>query len=153
MAILITSSSFEHGQPIPIRHTDDGVNVSPSLAWTGPPDHAKSHVLICDDPDAPKKVWVHWVAYDVPPTTLMLPEGVPAGPTVPGGGHQGKTDFGSVGYGGPAPPKGKPHRYFFKIFSLDTTLGLPPGATKDEVLKAMEGHVLDEGELMGTYGR
>jgi Raf kinase inhibitor-like YbhB/YbcL family protein len=153
MAILLASTSFEHGQSIPLRHTGDGVNTSPALGWTGPPDHAKSHVLICEDPDAPRGVWVHWVLYDLPPSTLALPEGIPSGPTVPGRGKQGKTDFGTVGYGGPAPPKGKPHRYYFRVYSLDVELDLPPGATRAEVTAAMAGHVLDTGELMGTYGR
>ncbi|MEO2088928.1 MAG: YbhB/YbcL family Raf kinase inhibitor-like protein, partial [Gemmataceae bacterium] len=108
MAITLISSSFEHGQPIPLRHTGDGVNTSPPLAWSGVPAEARSLALICDDPDAPKKTWVHWVVYGLPPNTLMLPEGVPTTPTLPGGGKQGTTDFGTVGYGGPAPPKGKP---------------------------------------------
>lgn len=153
MAILLKSSSFEQGQPIPLRHTGDGVNVSPPLAWSGLRKDAKSQVLICEDPDAPRGVWVHWVLYDLPPTTHMLPEGLPSDPVLPGGGVQGKTDFGTLGYGGPAPPKGKPHRYYFKLYSLDCELGLPAGATKADVLTAMDGHVLDKGELMGVYGR
>lgn len=153
MPILLTSSSFEHGQSIPLRHTADGVNTSPSLAWTGPPDQAKSHVLICDDPDAPRGVWVHWVLYDLPATIQLLAEGTPGDPTLLGGGTHGKTDFGTFGYGGPAPPKGKPHHYYFKLYSLDIELGLSAGATKADVLAAMDGHVLDTGELMGTYGR
>ena len=153
MPITLTSSSFQHGTPIPKRHTGDGVDVSPPLAWTGPPAGTKSLALICDDPDAPKQVWVHWVVYDLPPATVLLAEGVPAHRTLPDGSKQGTTDFGTVGYGGPAPPKGGPHRYFFKLYALDAELSLPPGATKADLLAAMRGHVLDEGELMGTYQR
>lgn len=153
MAILLTSPSFEYGRPIPLRNTADGVNVSPALAWSGVPDRARSLALVCDDPDAPRRVWVHWVLYDLPPTLDGLPEGVPTTPALAGGGRQGTTDFGTVGYGGPAPPKGKPHRYYFKLYALDAELGLPPGATKAAVQAAMNGHVLDEGELMGTYQR
>jgi hypothetical protein len=153
MAITLTSSSFENGNPIPLRHTDDGVNLSPPLAWTDPPVGTKSLALICDDPDAPKKAWVHWVVYDLPPTTTLLPEGVLSGPTLLCGGKQGRTDFGTVGYGGPAPPKGNAHRYYFRLYALDAELNLPPGITKSDLISAMQGHILDTGELMGTYQR
>lgn len=153
MALTLISNSFEHGQPIPLRHTGDGVNTSPPLAWTGVPAEAKSLALICDDPDAPKKTWVHWVVYGLPPTALMLAEGVPAAPTLSDGSRQGTTDFGTVGYGGPAPPKGKPHRYFFKLFALDAEVTLPPAATKADLLAAMNGRILAAAELMGTYQR
>lgn len=153
MAITLVSDSFEHGRPIPLRHTGDGVNTSPPLAWSGVPAEARSLALICDDPDAPKKTWVHWVVYALPPTALMLPEGLPTTPTLPDGGKQGTTDFGTVGYGGPAPPKGKPHRYFFKLFALDAEVNLPPGLTKADLLAAMNGHILAAAELVGTYQR
>jgi Raf kinase inhibitor-like YbhB/YbcL family protein len=150
--MILLSSSFAAGQPIPLRHTGDGVNVSPPLSWDGVPPGTRSLALICDDPDAPKKAWVHWVLYCLPPTLLDLPEGVPTTPTLPDGSAQGRNDFGAVGYGGPAPPKGPPHRYVFKLYALDNMPTLPPGATRQEVLDAM-GTVLAETELMGTYQR
>jgi Raf kinase inhibitor-like YbhB/YbcL family protein len=117
------------------------------------PDGAKSLALICDDPDAPMGTWVHWVIYDMPVSVSGLPEGVPKTETSLGGAKQGTTDFKRIGYGGPCPPPGKPHRYFFKLYALDSTSGLEPGAKKAELLRAIEGHVLAEGRLMGTYGR
>jgi len=154
VAITLLSSSFAHGQPIPLRHTGDGVNTSPPLMWDGVPANAQSLALICDDPDAPKKVWVHWVLYGLPPTLADLPEGVPTTPTLADGSKHGKTDFGTHGYGGPAPPKGSPHRYFFKLYALDVVLDhLPHGVTKAELLDAMKDHILEVGQLMGTYQR
>ena len=150
--MTLTSSSFAHGQPIPLRHTADGVNVSPPLEWAGVPAGTKSFALICDDPDAPRKVWVHWVLYALPPTLAALPEGVPTDPVLPDGSRQGTNDFGTTGYGGPAPPKGNPHRYFFKLYALDAEPTLPPRASKADLLAAM-GTVLAEAELMGTYQR
>jgi Raf kinase inhibitor-like YbhB/YbcL family protein len=152
LAMTLTSPSFVHGDPIPLRHTADGVNVSPPLAWAGVPAGTKSLALICDDPDAPAKVWVHWVLYGLPPTLTGLPEGVPADPTLPDGSRQGANDSGTTGYDGPYPPKGKPHRYFFKLYALDADVTLSVGATKAELLAAM-GTVLAEAELMGTYQR
>lgn len=153
MKIQITSSAFAEGQPIPAKHTCDGKDVSPPLQWTNIPPEAKSLALISDDPDAPVGTWVHWVLYDLPPTTAGLSEGVPKSPELSNGAKQGTNDFRRIGYGGPCPPPGKPHRYFFKLYALDTVLGLKPGATKRDVEKAMEGHILAQGELMGTYQR
>jgi Raf kinase inhibitor-like YbhB/YbcL family protein len=153
VSLILLSSSFANGQPIPLRHTGDGVNVSPPLAWDGVPPGTKSLALICDDPDAPKTTWVHWVLYCLPPTLLDLPEGVPTTPTLPDGSAQGRNDFGAVGYGGPAPPKGTPHRYFFKLYALDVMPALPPAASKADLLTAVTGHTLAEAELMGTYQR
>jgi hypothetical protein len=150
--MTLTSPSFAHGDPIPLRHSGDGINVSPPLAWVGVPAGTKSLALICDDPDAPGKVWVHWVLYGLPPTLADLPEGVPTDSTLPDGSRQGMSDSGSTGYDGPYPPKGKPHRYFFKLYALDADVNLPPGATKAELLSAM-GTILAEAELMGTYQR
>jgi Raf kinase inhibitor-like YbhB/YbcL family protein len=117
------------------------------------PDGSKSLVLIAYDPDAPAGTWVHWVLYDLPPATKELPEDLPKSQYIPGGGTQGLNDFKHLGYGGPCPPPGKPHRYFFKLYALDTMLELKPGASKKAVEKAMEKHVLAQGELMGTYKR
>ncbi len=151
--IQLTSAAFSEGQAIPRQYTGDDANVSPPLAWSGPPDSTQSFALICDDPDAPRGTWVHWVLFDLPADARGLEEDVPANATLASGARQGKNDFGKVGYGGPAPPRGKPHRYFFKLYALDTVLTLPAGATQAQVAAAMQGHVLAEGQLMGTYQR
>jgi len=148
----IRSSAFQEGGMIPQKYTCDGSDVSPPLAWSGAPQGTKSFALISDDPDAPAGTWVHWVVYDLPAGVTGLPENVPAGKTLTNGGKQGTTDFGGTGYGGPCPPSGT-HRYFFKIYALDSMTNLPPGATKDQLLKAMKGHILAEGRLMGKYKR
>jgi Raf kinase inhibitor-like YbhB/YbcL family protein len=153
MSIQITSAAFADGQPIPAKYTCDGNNVSPPLQWTNPPANTKSFALIADDPDAPAGTWVHWVLYDLPPDTIELPEGVAKTQAISNGAKQGLNSWPRLGYGGPCPPPGKPHRYSFKIYALDTMPGLKPGATKKDLLKAMEGHVLAEGQLMGTYQR
>ncbi|AQT70103.1 putative kinase inhibitor protein [Anaerohalosphaera lusitana] len=152
MTIEITSPAFEEGQSIPARYTDDGVNISPPLNWKGLPEEAKSLAIIADDPDAPAKTWVHWVVYNISPESSGLDEGMAKDEKMPDGTMQGMTDFGSVGYGGPAPPSGT-HRYFFKIYALDKKLDMSPGAAKDELLKAMGGHIIAQGQLMGTYSR
>ena len=151
----ITSPAFAAGEAIPGRFTGDGPDVSPALEWTPPPGATKSLVLIADDPDAPVGTWVHWVLIRIPPDRKNLPEGVEktAKPAGLGGAVNGKNDFGNLGYGGPSPPRGPVHRYFFKLYALDTTLPLAAGATKDQALKAMKGHVLAEAELMGRYQR
>jgi Raf kinase inhibitor-like YbhB/YbcL family protein len=148
----VISSAFNQMQPIPAAHTCDGADISPPLAWSDIPAKAKSLALICDDPDAPHGTWVHWVAYDLPPTCKGLPEGVEKSDTLTIGGKQGRNDFLEIGYNGPCPPGGT-HRYFFKVYALDAVLGLPPGKTKKEIEKAMKGHILGEGELVGTYKR
>jgi Raf kinase inhibitor-like YbhB/YbcL family protein len=153
MNLNLTTTAFAEGQPIPDRHAFENKNLSPALRWTGIPPTAKSLALICDDPDAPMGTWVHWVIYDIPPTTAGLAEGVPKSPELADGAKQGVNDYKQIGYGGPNPPPGKPHRYFFRLYALDTTLDLKPGATKADLLKAMEGHILAEGQLMGTYQR
>ena len=153
MEITLTSSAFAEGQAIPTKHTCDGENVSPGLSWSGIPEGTKSLALIADDPDAPAGTWVHWVLYDVPAATTQLPENVPAANDVLNGGKQGRNDFKKIGYGGPCPPKGNPHRYYFKLYALDQKLNLTAGATKANVEKAMKGHILAEGKLMGTYKR
>jgi hypothetical protein len=153
MHIQLTSAAFADGQPIPAKYTCDGSDVSPPLQWTNAPANTKSFALIADDPDAPMGTWVHWVAYDLSPVTSALPEGVAKSQYISGNAMQGQNDFHRLGYGGPCPPPGKAHRYFFKIYALDTVLNLKPGLTKKELLKVTNGHVLAEGQLMGTYQR
>jgi len=152
MAIVVTSTAFKDGEMMPKRYTLDGENFSPPLAWTGVPAGTKSLALICDDPDAPRGTWVHWVIFNLPAGLTELPEQVPRSRTLNNGACQGTNDFGKIGYDGPAPPSGT-HRYYFKIYALDKLLDLKPGATKADVLKAMQGHVLAEGQLMGKYRR
>lgn len=151
----LTSTAFADGATIPVKHTCDGPDVSPPLAWSEAPAGTKSFALIMDDPDAPMGLWVHWVLWNLPPATASLPEGVPKTETLKalGGALQGNNTWPKIGYYGPCPPPGKPHRYFFKLYALDTTLNLRAGATKGDVEKAMEGHGLDQAQLMGTYGR
>jgi Raf kinase inhibitor-like YbhB/YbcL family protein len=148
----IKSSAFGSGEMIASKYTCDGADFSPPLQWAGSPAGTKSFALICDDPDAPMGTWVHWVIYDIPPTATMLAEGITREKDLPGGGTQGVNDFRKIGYGGPCPPGGT-HRYFFKLYALDTMHGLKPGITKDQLLKAMKGHILAEAQLMGTYRR
>jgi Raf kinase inhibitor-like YbhB/YbcL family protein len=151
--LTLESSAFESGAPIPDRHTCDAEGLSPPLAWGAAPEGTQSWALICDDPDAPMGTWVHWVLFNLPAEARELPEGVPTSGDLETGGRHGKNDFARLGYGGPCPPHGKPHRYFFKLYALNTSLSLDPGATKSDVLNAMEGHVVAQGELMGTYVR
>lgn len=152
MTITITSPAFSEGSSIPTKYTCDGNDSSPELKWTGIPAEANSLALIVDDPDAPRGTWVHWIVYNMPASTSGLPENVTEGEPVPGGGTQGNSSWRRPGYGGPCPPSGT-HRYFFKLYALDGPLNLPQGATKMAVLRAMEGHILAEGQLMGTYQR
>jgi Raf kinase inhibitor-like YbhB/YbcL family protein len=153
MSIQVTSAVFEEGQPIPKKYTCEGPDVSPPLEWTGVPDGAKSLVLICDDPDAPMGTWVHWVLFNLPADTTGLAENVEKKATLENGTRQGVSDFKRPGYGGPCPPPGKPHRYFFKLYALDTMLDLGEGARKKDVEKEMKGRILAQGQLMGTYKR
>lgn len=150
--IEVRSSAFREGDRIPSDFACDGANMSPPIAWSGVPSDAQSLALIADDPDAPAGDWVHWLIYDLPASLTELPAGIPEGGILSGGGLQGRTDFGALGYGGPCPPRGM-HRYFFKIYALDRVLQLKPGVTKKELFKAMQGHVLAEGQLIGTYER
>ncbi len=149
----LTSSAFQQGSSIPVQHTCDDANVSPPLQWTGVPPASKTLALIADDPDAPMGTWVHWVLYDLPLSVSALPEAIARTQYAVAGAKQGVNDFGHLGYGGPCPPPGKPHRYFFKLFALDIELPLAPGATKAQVEKGIAGHVLAQAELMGTYQR
>ncbi len=150
--IKLTSSAFSEGQPIPRAYTCDGVNISPPLEWSGVPKTAKTIAIVCDDPDAPGGTWVHWVLYNLPGDNIGLVENLPVTESLKAGGFQGSNDFGKIGYGGPCPPSGT-HRYFFRVYAIDSELPLKAGATKAELMKAMEGHVLLQGQLMGTYRR
>jgi Raf kinase inhibitor-like YbhB/YbcL family protein len=149
----LTTSAFADGAPIPTKHTGDGADSSPPLNWTDAPGGVKSFALICDDPDAPRGTWVHWVLFNLPASATGLAEAVPPTKTLTGGAKQGTNDFGKIGYGGPAPPKGKPHRYFFKLYALDAPLSLAEGATKAQLEAAMKGHILEQAQIMGTYQR
>jgi Raf kinase inhibitor-like YbhB/YbcL family protein len=148
----IKSDAFSAGGMIPKKYTCDGDNISPQISWGKIPNATKELVLICDDPDAPMGTWVHWVLYGIGPSTNLLPENMAKKDSI-GGITQGKNSFGKVGFGGPCPPHGSSHRYFFKLYALDKVLNLKPGAAKDVLTKAMEGHILAQGELMGRYGR
>jgi Raf kinase inhibitor-like YbhB/YbcL family protein len=152
MALKLTSPAFPEGGAIPKQYTCDGKDVSPPLAWSDVPAATKGFALICDDPDAPAGVWVHWVAYGLPASSTGLPEAVPPREEIPGGGRQGRNDFRKIGYNGPCPPSGT-HRYVFTVSALDGTLELPAGATKGELVAALKGHVLGEGRLTGKYSR
>jgi len=153
MSIQLTSTAFAEGSPIPAKYTCDGADVSPPLRWSNVPEGTKSIALISDDPDAPVGTWVHWVVYNIPPDATELAENIPKSEVLTNGARQGMSDFKRIGYGGPCPPPGSPHRYFFKLYALDTALDLKPGATKQQLLQAVEGHILAEGQLMGTYQR
>jgi len=150
--ISMRSAAFEEGGMIPKKYTCDGANVSPPLAWDNVPEATKSLALISDDPDAPAGTWVHWVIYNLPPNLRELPENIPGQKTLENGSLQGTNDFRKIGYGGPCPPSGT-HRYYFKLYALDTVLGCDPGMTKAELLKAMEDHLIARGQLLGTYKR
>ena len=153
MPLQITSVAFSAGETIPKKFTCDGPDVSPKLSWNEPPAKTQSFALIMDDPDAPVGTWVHWVLFDLPADTKELSEGVAKQDQLSNGARQGRNDFGKIGYGGPCPPPGKPHRYFFKLYALDSKLNLKAGATKADIERAMKGHILAQAELMGRYGR
>lgn len=152
MSMHLETPVFGNNEAIPKKYSCDGENISPPLEWSNVPDSAKSIVLIVDDPDAPIGTFVHWVCYDIPVSVKGLGEAVPQQDSLPQGGFQGKNDFNKNGYGGPCPPGGT-HRYFFKLYALDTALGLSSGKTKDDIETAMEGHVLSTAQLIGTYSR
>ena len=153
MPFSISSSSFSNGGDIPKKFTCEDSDVSPDLRWTDPPAGTQSFALIVDDPDAPAGRWTHWVLFDLPGQATTLAEDRPKIEEIPGGGRQGRNDFRKIGYGGPCPPVGKPHRYFFKLYALDTKLNLKAGVSEAEVEQAMKGHLLAQAELMGKYKR
>ena len=152
MAFTLQSSAFQNNGNIPKKYTCEAVDVSPALSWSEAPEKSQSFALIADDPDAPAGTWVHWVIYDLPASATQLAEGIPKQERA-ASGKQGKNDFGKIGYGGPCPPPGKPHRYFFKLYALDAKLNLPPGARKADLEAAMKGHILAQAELVGKFGR
>lgn len=145
--------AFAHGSTIPRAHTADGTDRSPGLQWGEPPPGTQAFALIVDDPDAPVGTWTHWILYDLPARVRSLPEDQPRRPDLPGGVHQGRNSWGRLGWNGPSPPPGRPHRYFFRLTALSAPLGLPAGATRDQVEAALRGKVLAEAVWMGTYGR
>jgi Raf kinase inhibitor-like YbhB/YbcL family protein len=151
--LTISSKSFEPGREMPVKYTCDGEDFSPQLSWSGAPEGTESFALIMDDPDAPGRVFTHWVLYNIPADRGELPEGVPAEKIVKKGCSQGVNDFRMAGYGGPCPPPGKPHHYRFRLYALDTELDLPSGVTKNAVLAAMKGHILADAEIVGLYKR
>jgi hypothetical protein len=152
MGFEIQSDVFEAGGAIPSKFTCDGQDVSPPLAWTGPPHGVAALALVMEDPDAPAGIWVHWVLYDSPVSLDGLAEGVPAEEELANGSLSGLNSWGRRGYGGPCPPSGS-HRYFFRLYALDQPLDLAAGATKEQLVDAMQGHILGQTELMGTYSR
>jgi len=152
MALEISSPGFSEGDMIPTCYTCDGPDVSPELSWRGVPEAAKSLALICDDPDAPMGTWVHWVLFNIPSSANGLTAEIPSDASLENGARHGTNDFRRLGYGGPCPPGGT-HRYFFKLYALDTELDLDSGVTKAQLLEAMQGHILTEAQLMGTYKR
>lgn len=151
--LALSTPAFRDGETIPVQYTCDGEDLSPPLAWTGVPVETRSFALICDDPDAPRGTWVHWVIWNLPADTVELEPGVPPRPELPSGARQGLNDGGDLGYAGPCPPSGKPHRYFFRLFALDSQLNLAPGVNRSDLDTAMEGHVLAQGTVMGIYER
>ncbi len=159
MTMTVTSPAFKHNSYIPAKYACGGEDVSPELNWTGLPEGVKSLAVIMDDPDAPPGTWVHWVLFDIPASAKGLKENIAKTEALPDGSRQGRVwgvneeDFSRVGYFGPCPPPGKPHRYFFKVYALGRLLGLPAGTPKGGLLKAMEGAILSKAELIGLYKR
>jgi len=151
--LVVISTAFVMGGVIPATYTGIGKNISPPLSWTGIPEGTKSIAIVCDDPDAPMGTWVHWVLFNLPPDTARLDEGVPTKPRMKNGAIQGINDYQRNGYGGPMPPPGRAHRYFFKVYALDTMLSLDTKAVKADLEMAMEGHILANGQLSGTFKR
>lgn len=152
MALTLSSNAFNDGESIPKKYTCDGEDISPQLSWDNVPEGTQSFALISDDPDAPMGTWVHWVIYNIPADKSELQENFPTDAELSDGTLNGKNSWPRLGYGGPCPPSGT-HRYYFKLYALDTRLDLESGATKEQLLSAMEGHILDQAEYMGTYSR
>ena len=147
----LTSPAFQDGGRIPYLYTCEGDDISPPLAWSGAPVNARSYAMLCEDPDAPRGTWIHWVLYNIPGDAVGLNKAVPTLPELPSGARHGRNTAGDMAYAGPCPPPGKPHRYFFRIYALDISLNLPPGATKPELETVMDQHIVAQGTLMGMY--
>ena len=147
----LTSTAFEDGNPIPAKYTGDGADISPPLAWTEGPAGTRSFALLCDDPDTPAGDWVHWLIYGIPSTARGPAEHVAPTEKLSNGARQGLNGFGRIGYGGPCPPPGNPHRYFFRLYALDNDPTLRPHPGKADLLHAIQGHILAEAQLIGTY--
>ena len=152
MSFELTSTAFTPGESIPRKYTCDGQDISPPLQWSDPPQDTRSFALIADDPDAPAGTWVHWVLYNLPSEARTLSEAIPSDADLPDGSWNGQNGWRRLGYGGPCPPSGT-HRYFFKLYALDRRLDLAAGANNKQLLRAMEGHILAQAELMGVYSR
>ena len=147
----LTSTAFEQNAVIPYKYTCDGPDVSPQLNWANPPQGTKAFALICDDPDAPGAIWVHWVIFNIPATATSLQEGIPKQAELADGTLQGRNDFGGIGYGGPCPPSGSTHRYMFTLYALDGPVNLQAGTSKNLLVSAMTGHTLGQVQLVGTF--
>lgn len=152
MTFNLRSTAFTSGELIPRKYTCDGEDISPQLEWGDLPANVQSFALICDDPDAPVGTWIHWVLYNMPAETRVLPEAIPPYADLADSSRHGKNSWGRLGYGGPCPPSGT-HRYFFRLYALDRLLDLAVGASQKQLLQAMEGHILAQAELMGRYTR
>jgi len=150
---VMYSSAFKNGEKLPTHFTADEANVSPPLSWGVPPAGTKSFALICEDPDAPRGTWIHWLIYDIPSEQKGLKQGISAEATLSDGTKQGITSFNKVGYGGPSPPPGKPHRYYFKLYALNSMSNLPPASDLKSLQAVVKAHTIAESDLMGTYGR
>lgn len=153
MAFTVSSPAFSSGATIPKPYSCQGDDISPALEWSGHPPQTGGFALIVDDPDAPSGTWVHWVIWNIPASTHQLPENLAKSDRLDDGATQGRNDFGKTGYNGPCPPPGKPHRYFFRLYALDGKLALPPGASRQQLDAAMQGHILAQAEYLGTFRR
>jgi hypothetical protein len=153
MTLELRSTAFEEGEMIPSEHTCDGEDVSPPLAWTGVPEGTESLAVVMDDIDSVKGIWSHWLVYRIPSEMNALVQRIPPSKTLPVGGVQGQNDFDAMGYGGPCPSDGKEHRYVVRLYALDGDVELEPGATREALLADIEGHVIEQAELMGRYKR
>jgi hypothetical protein len=153
MSLRVSTTSFTPGNTIPKKYTCDAQDLSPELSWSGAPASTKAYALIADDPDAPVGTWTHWLLWNIPASVHELQEGVSKNAQLPDGSRQGQNDFKKVGYNGPCPPPGKPHRYYFKLYALDSQLEVKPGATRSELETAIKQHTLEQAEVLGRYGR
>ncbi len=153
MSLGLQTTAWRNGERIPTRHTADGPDLSPAFEFTGAPPGTVAFALICDDPDAPVGTWVHWVLYDIPGTASGLPEGIAAEAELPDGSRHGKNSWKNYGYGGPSPPPGKPHRYYFRLYALREPLGAEPGLTASRAESLARERAIESAQYLGTYGR